>query len=105
MFYSPFLEVLKKYDKFFRDFLLQGSIIGVVYLIDSFAIYVLGFNKRFVSLLVFIAGYLIARAIIRAKHKQKLFGGYANYGIPYNLFLASASWLIYLVFIRFPKFH
>lgn len=104
MFYSPILDLYFKHEKYVHDFFVQFIIIIIAYVVDTYAVYEIGLNTPFLSLLIFIICYTGARYIIRVKEKQNLFGGFANYGVYYAFFLAIGCWLAYFLFIRLPRF-
>lgn len=104
MFFSPLFELYFRYQKRINDFLLYMVLYLTGYFIDGLIYYGLGYNLPTVSLLIFVGGFIIARFVIRRKGLEELFGGYAQYGILYAMFLGIFMWFGYLVFFRIPKF-
>lgn len=100
MLYFPLLDQFAKYEKFLYDLFVQIVIIVAAYLIDSTAYYRLGYDNTQLSLLVFILGYLGARATILAIGKSAHFSAFVRYGPGYTFVLAIGNWLVYLLALR-----
>lgn len=103
LIYSPLMELYFKHQKTVHDFLLQLGMIIVAILVDTGFFYGLRINLPTVSLFVFVVGYLGARAVIRAKGKQELFGSFANQGPLYCTFLSIWAWIVYFFFVRWAR--
>ncbi|VVA44129.1 conserved membrane hypothetical protein [Candidatus Roizmanbacteria bacterium] len=104
MMYSPLINLYSKYEKHVHDFIIQLFLIFLTYLIDWYIFYYLRINLLWISLFVFIIGFLFFRFVIKSFRMQKLFGGFVNYGLWYPVFLGFSMWLIYFFMIRVPKF-
>ena len=105
MFYNPFLNALLKYEKHINDFFVQVLIFVLIYLIDTFAAYNLGYNNLIVSFFGLIICYVVVRIIIRGTGNKKHFGNFVNWSIHYCIFLGTFSWIPYFLLIRLQKFH
>jgi hypothetical protein len=100
MFYSPFFELLTKYEKHIFDFFLYLTMYLIAYLVDSYVVSVYDRNLPTLSLIVLIISYLSARFIIRKYKKQKYFGLVVNWSPLYTTIMAFVSWFAYLLFTR-----
>lgn len=99
-FYSPFLELYRKYETHVHDFLIQGAFYMITAILDRYVAAVTEKNVPTVSLLILFFCFLVTRGVLKANGWQKYFGGFANYGPFYAAFLAFFSWFAYLIMIR-----
>lgn len=104
MMYSPIIDLYSKYERHIHDFIIQLILIFSTYLIDWYIFYFLRINLLWISLCIFIIGFLFSRFVIRFLKIQKLFGGFVNYGLWYPIFLGFSMWVIYFFNIRIHKF-
>lgn len=104
MIYSPIVDLYSRYEKHVHDFFVQLVLIFLVYLIDWYIFYFLRINLLWISLFIFITGFLAFRFVIRYFKIQKLFGGFVNHELWYPIFLGFSMWIIYYFNIRVPKF-
>lgn len=100
MLYIPIVDLYFKHERHVHDFLIQGVFYVATYLVDAQAIYGFGYNNVFFSLVVFIVWFFLARSTIKAFGKEKLFGNFVNWSWKYCLFMATFSWVVYLLMIR-----